>query len=148
MWADPAVTRYIGGKPSTEQQTWARLLGYAGHWQLLGFGYWAVEERATGEFVGEAGLADFKRDIEPSMRAVPELGFAFASRAHGKGYASESVAAVIHWADEQPQAKRTVCLINEDHAASLRVVRKFGYEIFGKTLIADRPVLFLERIRP
>src|ERR1700736_1329189 len=87
MWTDPVVTRFIGGKPSTEQQTWARLLNYAGHWALLGFGYWAIEEKASGAFIGELGFADFKREIDPAMRDVPELGWTLASAAHGRGYA-------------------------------------------------------------
>jgi hypothetical protein len=34
---------------------------YIGHWALMGFGYWVIEEKATGEFVGDVGFADFKR---------------------------------------------------------------------------------------
>ncbi len=63
MWSDPDVTRFIGGVPSTEQQVWSRMLSYAGHWSLPGFGYWAVEEAASGAFIGELGFANFKRDI-------------------------------------------------------------------------------------
>ena len=74
--ADPIVTKYISGRPSTVQQTWSRLLTYVGHWNLMGFGYWAIEEKSSGDFVGEAGLADFKRDIAASMKGNPELGFA------------------------------------------------------------------------
>ena len=54
LWTDPEVTRFIGGKPSTTEEVWPRLLRYAGHWSLLGFGYWAITEKATGRFVGEA----------------------------------------------------------------------------------------------
>src|SRR5690348_733593 len=57
MWSDPDVTRFIGVDPANEQRTWARLLGYVGHWALMGFGYWVIEQRDSGEFVGEAGLA-------------------------------------------------------------------------------------------
>ena len=61
MWADPEVTRYIGGRPFGVEEVWTRLLRYAGHWALLGYGYWAVIEKSSGRFVGEAGLADFHR---------------------------------------------------------------------------------------
>src|SRR4051812_25000520 len=76
MWGNPEVTRFIGGKPSTRQQTWQRTLTYLGHWRAVGFGYWAVEEKASGRFVGELGFADFKREMEPSIEGVPELGWA------------------------------------------------------------------------
>jgi RimJ/RimL family protein N-acetyltransferase len=53
MWADPVVTRYIGGKPLTEEDVWARLLRYVGHWAWMGFGYWVVEGKGSGDFAGE-----------------------------------------------------------------------------------------------
>src|SRR6516164_9863847 len=72
MWADPEVYRYIGGKPHTEEEAWTKLLRYVGHWALLGFGYWVVEEKASGNFAGEIGFADYKRDLRPSLEGVPE----------------------------------------------------------------------------
>src|SRR6266852_3653014 len=57
MWADPGVTRYIGGKPLNEEESWTKLLRYVGHWSLLNFGYWVVEEKATGMYIGEIGFA-------------------------------------------------------------------------------------------
>ena len=44
-----------------------------GLWSLLGFGYWAIEEKAAGGFVGELGFADFKRDIEPSLGRIAQV---------------------------------------------------------------------------
>lgn len=145
MWSDPVVTRYIGGKPSTEQQTWSRLLGYAGHWSLMGFGYWALEEKSSGEFIGELGFANFRRDIAASMRDVPELGWALASRFHGKGYASEAVRAAVAWGDARFESARTVCLIDVENLASIRVAQKCGYVVFERTVFYEQPTLFLER---
>jgi RimJ/RimL family protein N-acetyltransferase len=97
MWADPIVTRYIGGKPLNAEESWARLLRYAGHWALLGFGYWVVEEKETGSFAGEIGFADYKRNMEPSLDGTPEIGWVIASEFHGKGYATEAVRAAVIW---------------------------------------------------
>ena len=146
MWSDPGVTRYIGGKPSTETQTWARLQAYVGHWAMLGFGYWVIETKDTREFVGEIGLAEFKRDIARSMRCDPEIGFALASAFHGKGLATESALAVLAWADVHLLSTRTVCLINPENAASRRVVEKCGYQVFEQGSFGDKPVLFLDRL--
>jgi len=55
LWGDPRVTQYIGGKPLTAEEAWVRLLRYVGHWALLGFGYWVIEEKTTGTFLGEGG---------------------------------------------------------------------------------------------
>ncbi|MBC5829619.1 MAG: GNAT family N-acetyltransferase [Candidatus Eremiobacteraeota bacterium] len=75
MWADPRVVEHITGTPSTREQSWARLLRYAGHWAMMDFGYWAVEERESGAFIGEVGFADYHREIEPSLNGIPELGW-------------------------------------------------------------------------
>lgn len=145
MWSDPIVVRFIGGTPSTVQRTWLRLLAYRGHWSVMGFGYWVIEEKATGSFVGEVGFADFKRDIATSMQNVPELGWALAPRFHGKGYATEAVRAALAWGDAHFQAARTVCLISSDNTASIRVAEKCGYREFERTLFDGTRTLFFER---
>jgi RimJ/RimL family protein N-acetyltransferase len=147
MWSDPNVTKFITGRASTEQQTWARLLSYLGHWSLMNFGYWVIEERDSNTFIGEIGLADFKRDIAASMKGHPELGFALASNFHGKGYATESVQAVLCWADARLPHPKTVCLVNPRNLASLRVVQKCGYESFEQGFYNDQPTVFLSRDR-
>src|ERR1700689_3125008 len=93
MWADPIVTRHFG-KSFTEEEAWTRFLRYVGHWALLGFGYWVVEEKATGIFAGEIGFADYKRNVEPSLKDVPEIGWVLATQAQGRGYATEAARAV------------------------------------------------------
>ena len=145
MWSDPVVTRYIGGKPSTEQQTWSRLMGYVGHWSLLGFGYWVIEEKSTGSFVGEVGFADFRRVIAASMRDVPEIGWTLDSRFHGRGYATEAVRAAVAWGDVRFGPVRTVCLISAANVASIRVAQKSGYVEFERTVFNEQPTLFLAR---
>ncbi len=145
MWADPIVTRYIGGKPLSPEEAWGKMLRYAGLWSLLGYGYWAVEERASGDFAGELGFADLKRDIEPSLGDVPELGWALVSRFHGKGYATEAVRAALAWGDQHFGATRTVCIIHPDNLASIRVAAKCGYREYHRTLYKEHEVVLLAR---
>ena len=75
MWRDPDVYRYISGKAGTREECWARLMRFSGHWHLQGFGYWLVEETATGAFVGEVGFADFMREMTPSLEGTLEAGW-------------------------------------------------------------------------
>ncbi|GAB6851217.1 MULTISPECIES: GNAT family N-acetyltransferase [Paraburkholderia] len=145
MWSDPQVTRYIGGKPFSREEVWARLLRYVGHWALLGFGYWAVREKTTGRFVGEAGFADFQREIEPPFDGTPEIGWALAAWAHGQGYATETVRAALAWADEKWPNTQTVCMISPANAASIRVASKCGYRESGSVLYKERPVTVYRR---
>jgi RimJ/RimL family protein N-acetyltransferase len=139
MWADPAVTRYIGGKPFSEEETWTRLLRYVGHWSLLGFGYWVVEEKATGRFVGEIGFADYKRNLDPSFQDTPEAGWVFVAQSHGKGYATEAVRAVIAWGDAHFGTSRTFCIIHRENLASVRVAEKCGYRELQITTYKGHP---------
>ena len=101
LWSDPEVVRFMGGKPSTEEEVWGRLLRYAGLWSILGFGYWAIRDRGGRRFLGEVGLADFRREISPRLGDVPEIGWALSPAAHGRGLGTEAVLAVTAWADGQ-----------------------------------------------
>ena len=146
MWGDPEVTRFIGGKPSTRDEVWNRLLRYVGHWAVLGYGYWAVEEQATGAYVGDIGFADFKRDMDPSFEGIPELGWALAATAHGKGYASEAVQAAVDWGRGHFHGQRIVCMISPENTPSIRVAGKCGFSQFGETNYKGAPSLLFERL--
>ncbi|HUQ03934.1 MAG TPA: GNAT family N-acetyltransferase [Kofleriaceae bacterium] len=148
MWADPAVVRYIGGVTQGRDRVWTKLLAYIGHWHAFGFGFWCLRERATGRYVGEAGLADFRRDITPSFEGAPEAGWALASWAHGQGIATEAMRAVLAWSDatllHQP---RTVCMIDHGHVASVRVAQKLGFRHWADTTLNGTPLGVFERPR-
>jgi RimJ/RimL family protein N-acetyltransferase len=145
MWADPLVTRFIGGKPLSEEEAWARFLRYAGHWWLLGFGYWVAEEKTTGKFAGEVGFADYKREMEPSLKGVPEIGWVFASAAHGRGFATEAVRVAVQWGDVHFERARTACIIAGDNLASIRVAEKCGYRQSGVATYKGRSTLMFVR---
>jgi RimJ/RimL family protein N-acetyltransferase len=151
MWADPVVTRHFG-KPFTEEEAWTRFLRYAGHWNLLGFGYWAVEEKATGSFAGEIGFANFKRDIQSSLKHLPEIGWILASQCHGKGYATEAVRAALAWGDRYFDrnfgASRTTCIIHPDNLPSIRVAEKCGYREVQRTTYKQHPTIVFVREGP
>ncbi|HEX6039318.1 GNAT family N-acetyltransferase [Longimicrobium sp.] len=148
MWADPAVVQQIGGgRPSTAEETWARLLRNVGLWPMVGFGYWVIRERGTDRFVGEAGLADFRRDITPSLAGAPEAGWALATWAQGRGLGTEAVRAVVAWADAHLDAPRSVCMITPANAASIRVAEKCGYREFARTTYKETDVTLYERPR-
>ncbi len=147
LWGDPEVVRFIGGRPFTVTECWTRLLRYRGHWELLGYGYWAVEEKSSGHFVGEVGFADNKREMEPGLGDTPEAGWMIAPSAKGKGYATEAMAAARDWIERVLGAERTVCLISPENTASLRVAAKLGYREYARTKLRDDEVVLLDRRR-
>lgn len=126
--ADLRVVRFLGGTSLSREETWRRLTAGRGMWAMLGYGYWAVERRSDGAWIGQAGFADFKRDMQPSIEGLPEMGWIFAPAAQGQGYASEAVAAGLAWADEALKAPEIVAIIDPDNAASIRVAEKGGFD--------------------
>lgn len=146
MWRDPVVTRYIGGRPQTREETWGRILRYIGHWQVFGWGFWTVTTRA-GAFVGECGFADFHREIAPAIDA-PEMGWSLAAAMHGQGYASEAVRAAAQWGDAHIDAPRTMCIIDPDNAASLAVAKKSGFVEATRTTYREAPTVMMQRTPP
>ncbi len=146
MWGDPDVTRYIGGKPFTREECWSRFLRQSGHWDMMGFGYWVVREKASNRFVGEVGFLDLKREMTPSLEGLPEAGWVLAPWSHGKGFATEAVMAMQDWIVATLDPARTVCMIDEGNVASIGVARKCGYEEFARTTFRGQPVILFERL--
>lgn len=144
LWADPVVTRFIGGRPSTQEEVWSRILRYAGHWQLLGYGYFLAIDRQNGALVGEFGLADFYRDITPSFGDTPEAGWVMLPGFQGRGLAQEALEAVLNWADHT--MPRTVCMIDPDNTPSLKLAAKLGYAEYARTTYKNHASILLVRV--
>jgi RimJ/RimL family protein N-acetyltransferase len=145
IWSDPEVIRYIGGRPFSAEEGWRKLLQFAGLWSVLGYGYWAVEERSSGRYIGHVGCADFKRDLDPSLEGMLELGWVLASDAQGKGYASEAVAATMRWGAAHFAERRMVCIIAPENLASIRVAEKAGFRRWQETIYHDGPTIVFAR---
>jgi RimJ/RimL family protein N-acetyltransferase len=145
MWGDADVTRFIGGKPLSEEDAWAKFMRTFGHWDLTGMGFWSVHEKAGGLRVGETGFLDVKRELAPSLEGIPEAGWAFAKAAHGKGYATEAVRAVLAWGETRFGKKRFACIIAPENTASLNVAAKTGFREAARTTYKGEPTVVLYR---
>jgi RimJ/RimL family protein N-acetyltransferase len=127
FWCDPGVYEYIAGKPSTREEIWRGILRHIGQWQVLGFGFWLVEDKATQAFVGEVGFLDCKRDLTPSMDETPEVGWAFFPAWQNRGLALEAMQAVMSWGDQYLEQATTACIISPENKRSLRLAGKLGF---------------------
>lgn len=145
MWGNADVARFIGGRPSTREETWARYLRYLGMWPALGCGYWVIEEKASGRFLGEIGFMDAMREITPSLEGLPEHGWALIPDAQGKGVASEAVQATLAWGEGHFPDFEPVCMIAPENAPSLKLAQKFGYRPFAETTYKGAPTILLRR---
>lgn len=145
MFQKPGFYAFLGGQPLPEEDVWTKVLRNSGHWSLLGFGYWAVEETATGRYIGAVGFADWRRAMEPSLKGEPEIGWVLDPAVHGRGYATEAVAAALAWGKAHFVCSRTVCIIDPANAPSLRVAAKHGYQSIAETIYKDKPIIVLAR---
>lgn len=146
MWGDANVTRFIGGKPSSREDSWRRFTSFPGQWVLLGYGYWLIEEKATGAYVGDGGFGNFKRDLGEYAFDTPEQGWALNPAMQGKGYATEAVRAMLDWADAKFGRRDFVCMIAPENAPSIRVAEKTGYREFARTLYKESPSVLFRRV--
>ncbi|WP_435953239.1 GNAT family N-acetyltransferase [Dryocola sp. BD626] len=125
-WADPEMVKFIGGGlPQSAEMSWGRLLRYIGHWQALGYGYWAVFEKDTRRYIGSFGFQDAHRDLTPALEH-PEAGWTLIPAVHGKGYATEALAAIIDWADTAFTGP-VCCIIDDDNQRSIHLAERFGF---------------------
>lgn len=144
LWSDADVVRYIGGQPLDRQECWARILRFRGMWEVIGLGFWIIEERQTGRLIGEAGVMDKKRLIEPPLDGTIEAGWAFLPSAQGRGLATETMRAVLDWADRSYPTMPQSCIISEGNTPSMRLATRLGFRenarsgYNGKTVVHYR----------
>lgn len=123
MLADPESTRYVGdGQPLDRASAWRSLAMLLGHWQLRGYGMWALELKDSGEFVGRAGL------MCPEGWPDLELGWMLKPEHRHHGYATEAGEATLAFAWRHLHAPRVISLIRSGNDASDRVAGRLGGE--------------------
>ena len=147
LWADPLVTAQIGVEPRTLDESWMSFLNRPGTWEYMGYGFWAVEEKASGHFIGAMGFIQARRDIPIACVDAPEIGWGLARAYHRRGYAGEGAAAVSAWGDANLASPLTWCIIDPANLASRKVAEKLGYRHTGEAPYKGRSVTVFERTR-
>jgi RimJ/RimL family protein N-acetyltransferase len=104
-----------------------------------------VIEKSTGHRVGETGFLDVHREIVPSLNGIPEIGWAFAKPAQGKGYATEAVRAALAWGEQRFGKTRFACIIAPGNAPSLNVAAKTGFREAARTTYKGEPTVMFYR---
>lgn len=136
MSADPEVMRYLGatGQPVDRSGAWRILASMVGHWAFRGYGFFAMEDKATGAFVGRTGL------WQPEGWPGLEIGWAVARERWGEGLATEAALAVRDYAFGAMNIPRLISLIRPDNKASVKVAEKIG-ERFDRRMDIDGEAL-------
>src|ERR1700731_1679685 len=143
MNADPEVVAFLGhGQPVDRNESWKILAWLIGHWQLRGFGSWAVEERETKGFVGRVGL--FHPEGWPGI----EISYVLARSFWGKGYATEGGRAAMLHAFEELKIPRVISLIHPNNHGSVKVAKKLGETFEREMDFNGRKILVYGRNNP
>ncbi len=128
---DPQVRRYMyPPRALTPLESAGEIGALTDHWERIGFGHWAVEERATGELIGRIGAKrhpDWPLDPENS-----EIGWLLRRSAWGRGYATEGARAVVQFLRERIGQQEIISIAHPANAASHRVMEKAGLERAGE----------------
>lgn len=127
--SDPQVMRYLtGGKPiprvEIESTVLPRYLDW--HRKTPHFGYWAAEDRVSGDFLGWFHL---RPAVDTPDQREPELGYRLLRAAWGHGYATEGAKALIRHAFDVLGAERVVAETMAVNVASRRVMEKAGLRL-------------------
>ena len=122
MNADPEVRRYLGPLLTFEQAS-AWVLSFQDDLDRYGFGFWALEVRASGEFIGFTGLQTV--DEEMPFTGV-ELGWRLARPAWGNGYATEAALAAAGYGFGVMGLPEIVAVTTAGNLRSQAVMRRIG----------------------
>jgi RimJ/RimL family protein N-acetyltransferase len=142
---EPAVFRHFGPEPMGMEECWRRLMAAAGGWQLNGFGGWAVERKSDRKLLGMTALFTAWRDLLPEFGDEPEMGWIFATEAHGQGLAGEACTAVLNWAEAQLAPTAIWAIIAPANEPSIRLAQRLGFEAHSETIYHGEPTLVLRR---
>ena len=131
---------YVGG-PLPREQVWRMLAAFLGHWSMRGYGFWGIDDKETGEYLGRAGL------WFPEGWPEREIGWALMAGAEGRGIALEAATMARNHAYGTLGWDSAISLIapGNDRSVALaeRLGARFDYEYvhprFGKTLVYRHP---------
>ncbi|MEU8223560.1 GNAT family N-acetyltransferase [Kribbella sp. NPDC048915] len=122
MNADPEVREHLGDLLTREQSA-ASVAEFQLDFDRRGYGWWAVEVQATGEFVGFAGLDD----VEDHMPFTGvEIGWRLARSAWGHGYATEAALKVLDYGFDTLELPEILAVTTAGNHRSQAVMRRIG----------------------
>jgi ribosomal-protein-alanine N-acetyltransferase len=123
MNGDPSVMEYMPAL-LTRAESDALVERIEVYFAEHGFGPWAAELKATGEFIGYIGL--WTPRFEAHFTPCIEIGWRLAREHWGKGLATEGARAVMDHAFGALGLKQLVSFTSVGNARSWRVMEKIG----------------------
>ena len=132
MFDDPAVMEFLmparGRMSAFADADRAAIDAIVGrvraHFDRHGFGWWAVELKETGAFIGFIGLSHIQ--FEAHFTPAVEVGWRLASAYWGQGYATEGARAALEAGFKQLGLDEIVAITVPANTRSCRVMERIG----------------------
>ena len=134
MCGDAEVMKYLGGVTMSRSEAWRNMATVLGHWQLRGFGLWAVEEKGSGQLVGRVGC--WRPEGWPGL----EIAWTLRRGFWGRGYATESARTALHVAFGELGQTHVISMIHSKNQPSIRVARRLRLRLEGRTELLGHQV--------
>jgi RimJ/RimL family protein N-acetyltransferase len=121
IFSDPEAMRYYRSTKD-EEETFKWIDWTLGNYEKFGVGLWIVEDKETGQFLGQCGIVPQEVDGVIEM----EIGYLFVRQEWGKGYATESAFACKEYGFEQMGLRKMVSFIDVSNEPSTKVAERIG----------------------
>ncbi|WP_186575839.1 GNAT family N-acetyltransferase [Aquibacillus kalidii] len=124
IFSDPETMRYYPNVKDQEETI--RWINWTiNNYHTFRVGLWIVEDKHTGEFLGQCGVVPQKIDGMVQM----EIGYLFIREKWGSGYATEAAKACRDYGFEKLKVDQLVSIIDPANHASVRVAEKIGMKL-------------------
>lgn len=124
--ADENTVRYLGTKPMSRKDAWRSMAEVMGHWEIRGYGFFSLESRETGEWVGRVG------PWYPEGWPDKEVGWAISPEHLRKGYGAEAARASIDYAFNVLGWEKVIHVILEGNVASMALAKSVGSSLLSE----------------
>jgi len=112
--------QFTGGQALSRADAWRNMAAAIGHWEIRGYGFFSVESRESGEWIGRVG------PWFPEGWPEPEIGWTLSRQYWGRGYATEAARAAVEYARSELGWKRIVHVILKGNERSIAVAERIG----------------------
>ncbi|MGV6847167.1 MAG: GNAT family N-acetyltransferase [Marinibacterium sp.] len=147
IWATDAAWQHAAGGPWSRPRAWEAFLRNAGHWQMAGFGEWAIEARGERRMIGQVGFRFAGTEFGADFDAYPEVSMLLDPAVQHRGIGTEAIIAAHDWFDRIITGP-AVARIFEDDAPSFALAERLGYATVRTINIDDRSIFLMRRDAP
>lgn len=125
--SDPDVRFFFPNGVQNREETETRMHEFISFYEEYALPNFMIFDLESSEFVGRAGFGPLDNEIE--------VGYVLHKKFWGKGLASETLTALLQYAEENLDTEFIIAYAPETHSASQRVMQKCGMKFFKNALV-------------